>query len=190
MRRHTIAVFLLVAAACAAHAQQRPPIDRVLITAGDGIGLTSGSSYIGGSNALVQIFSGSITAVLNPEQGIALTAVRIQTVAATHGSFRDPVYDNPVGNALILSYAALTQQRRGGAPGAVQVGGGVLRRQLPTASGSRQHDSWVGRLGFQSAPLWHPLRSLDFGLGGEMIVMPTGTGAMYATAFDAFIRIP
>jgi len=189
MLRHSIAALLLVAATRTGFAQ-RPPIERVLITAGDAIGLTSGSSYIGGSNSLVQVFTGSVTGVLNPEQGIALTAFHIQTVSPSHGSFRDPKYDNPVGNGLILSYAALTQQRRGGPPGSVQLGGGVLRRQLPTPTGMEQHDSWVGRLGFQSAPIWRPLRSLDFGLGGEMIVMPTGTGAMYATTFDAFIRIP
>jgi hypothetical protein len=188
MRRYRLAGFLLVAAPSSALAQEPPRLQRVLVTAGDGIGLTSGSSYIGGSNAGVEVFTGSVTAVINREQGVALTAIRIQTIFPTNGNFRDPAYDNPVGNGVLLSYAALTPERNGGPPAAVQIGGGVMRRRIPTTG--LNHDSWVGRLGFQSQSLWRPLRGFDFGLGGQMVVMPTSTGAMYATTFDAFVRVP
>src|SRR4051812_11040107 len=122
MRRPTFALLLLVASASSALAQERPPVQRVLVAAGYGIGLTSGSSYIGGSNAGVEVFQGSVTGVINPEQGVALTAFRLQTILPSHGQFRDPAYDNPLADGLVLSYAGLTQDRHGGPPAQVQLG--------------------------------------------------------------------
>jgi hypothetical protein len=187
MRRSALqAVALVCLVAGAAAAQGRVwPAKKNFITISDGVGTAAGGVLSGTTFMQVMRLSGVVT--VKGEHGIDLTAVRMQTMFPPGGRLNDLEFSNPKGDALILSYAAMSSTRARGIPAELTIGGGVAKRR--TSDPARTRETWIGSLGYDSDPFARWPHN-DAGVGFHIYLMPaSANNLVYTATLGLFFRI-
>jgi hypothetical protein len=188
MRRSIVlALSLLFAVSVLADAQSRGRRSpRAFITISDGIGVGS-SGGLGGGSGLTQMMRVGATARVWGAHGVDIAAIRVQMIVPARGRFADPEFNNPSGDALILSYGNFSPKRGGGFPSVFSVGGGFVSRKR---SDGGTLETWAARIGFDSESLVQPTSWLDGSVSAHLLVMPGRDRAqMYTAALSWGFRI-
>lgn len=159
---------------------------RAFVTISDGVGAASGGG-LGGGGGLSQMMRVGGSARVWGAHGVDVAAVRVQMIIPAKGRFADPEFNNPVGDALILSYGSFGQKRGGGFPSVFSVGGGVISRKR-SDGGTRE--TWAARIGFDSESMIQPTTWLDGSVSAHLLVMPgRDRTQMYTAALSWGFRI-
>lgn len=188
MRRAVVlAVLALTTAFASAEAQSRGRRSpRLFATVSDGLGVGSGGTVTGGTGLAQMMRAGAVARVYGTH-GLDLSAVRIQMVIPANSQFEDPEYNDPSGDALILSYAGMRTPRGGGFPSVFTIGGGVVRRKTSLAT---DKETWAARIGFDGESMLRPTEWLDANISAHLLVMPgRDRRQMYTAALSVGFRI-
>ncbi|MEO5567086.1 MAG: hypothetical protein ABIR92_01250 [Gemmatimonadaceae bacterium] len=160
---------------------------RAYFVISDGLGIGSGGA-LGSSTGLAQMMRAGAAVRLAGSHGLDVSAVRVQMVVPANTRFTDPDFNDPSGDALILSYGTFGQRRGGGFPSVFTIGGGVMRRRIGDLSARR--DFWAVRAGYDAESLIAPTRWMDVNASFHLLVTPgREQSKMYVAAFSLGIRI-
>jgi len=161
------------------------PNKRAFVVLGDAVGTAAGGPL--GGTTLLQAMRASVVVTIAGDNGIDITATRLQTFLPPSGTANDYEFGNPEGDALIISYAGLSRSRAGGIPSELSLGAGVIRRH--TSEAGRTRDTWVGRLGYDSDPFSRWAHA-DAGVGFHAFFMPTNTRSLlFVATLGLYFRI-
>ena len=161
------------------------PDKKAFLVIGEALATAAGGP-LGGTTLLQAMRVGGVVTI-HGNHGIDITATRLQTFLPPSGRANDYEYGNPEGDALVLSYAALSSSRARGFPNELAIGGGVIRRN--TSEAGRTRDTWVARLGYDSDPFSRWTHA-DAGVSFHAFFMPTNTSSLlYVATLGLYFRI-